>query len=134
LTGLKPTYGRISLHGVVPLASTLDSLGPLARTVDDALLVTAAMAGPDARDPATLALPPLDVADTLARVPDVRGRRLAVLDLAPWRAEVDDDVAAACDAAVRTLRDQGAIVDVVAAPFDFAEVAARNGRIIAAEA
>src|SRR6476469_4511289 len=54
LTGLKPTYGTISLAGVVPLANTLDSLGPLARPVDDAALLTAAMAGPDPRDASTL--------------------------------------------------------------------------------
>src|SRR5438128_1152998 len=54
LTGLKPTYGVISLAGVVPLATTLDSLGPLARNVDDAAVLTAVMSGPDPRDPATL--------------------------------------------------------------------------------
>jgi len=53
LTGLKPTYGLISLAGVVPLALTLDSLGPLTHSVEDAALLTAAMAGPDARDAST---------------------------------------------------------------------------------
>ena len=57
LTGLKPTYGVISLAGVFPLATTLDSLGPIARTVDDAALLAAVMAGPDPRDKATLSAP-----------------------------------------------------------------------------
>jgi len=48
LTGLKSTYGLISLHGAVPLSTTLDSLGPLTHTVEDAAMLTAAMAGPDA--------------------------------------------------------------------------------------
>src|SRR4029450_2772646 len=47
ITGLKPTYGLISLFGVAPLATSLDSLGPLARSVDDAALLTAVMSGPD---------------------------------------------------------------------------------------
>src|SRR5204862_171727 len=53
LTGLKPTYGLVSLAGVVPLASTLDSVGPLTRTVDDAALLFSAIAGSDPADPAT---------------------------------------------------------------------------------
>src|SRR6266550_1231426 len=56
LTGLKPTYGIVSLAGVVPLATTLDSVGPLARTAEDAALVMAAIAGPDPADPATIQL------------------------------------------------------------------------------
>src|SRR5271156_4668503 len=53
LTGFKPTYGLISLAGVFALATTLDSLGPLTHSVDDAALLLGAMAGPDPRDPAT---------------------------------------------------------------------------------
>src|SRR5512138_1707901 len=49
ITGLKTTYGLISLYGAVPLSTTLDSLGPLTRTVEDAALLTAAMAGADSR-------------------------------------------------------------------------------------
>ncbi len=51
ITGLKPTYGRVSLYGAVPLSGTLDSIGPLARTVEDAALLTAAMSGPDPTRP-----------------------------------------------------------------------------------
>ncbi len=57
LTGLKTTYGLVSLYGAVPLSGTLDTIGPLAHTAEDAALLTAAMAGPDPRDPATLAAP-----------------------------------------------------------------------------
>jgi aspartyl-tRNA(Asn)/glutamyl-tRNA(Gln) amidotransferase subunit A len=134
LTGLKPTHGVVSLHGVIPLATTLDSLGPLARTVDDALLVTAAMAGPDLHDPATLAVPRIDLLAALALDPDLRGLRVAALDLAPVRQALDDDVVRAFEAAVRTFQALGAIVDVVAAPFGFDDVMTRNGRIMAAEA
>ncbi|AVR96206.1 amidase family protein [Pseudoduganella armeniaca] len=55
VVGFKPTVGRISRHGVVPLVPSQDSPGPLTATVDDAALVYAALAGPDSHDPATLA-------------------------------------------------------------------------------
>ncbi len=54
VVGLKPTYGRVSRHGVLPLSWTLDHVGPLTRTVEDAALVLQAIAGPDPRDPSTL--------------------------------------------------------------------------------
>jgi Asp-tRNA(Asn)/Glu-tRNA(Gln) amidotransferase A subunit family amidase len=50
IVGLKPTFGRISLHGVTPLAWSLDHLGPLTRSVADAALLLASLAGPDPRD------------------------------------------------------------------------------------
>jgi Asp-tRNA(Asn)/Glu-tRNA(Gln) amidotransferase A subunit family amidase len=57
LTGLKPTMGRISLHGVIPLTYTRDHPGPIARDARDAALLLQAMAGPDPADPRTLGLP-----------------------------------------------------------------------------
>jgi aspartyl-tRNA(Asn)/glutamyl-tRNA(Gln) amidotransferase subunit A len=55
VTGLRPTYGRVSRHGAMALSWTMDKLGPLARTADDCGLVLAAIAGPDPADPSTLA-------------------------------------------------------------------------------
>ena len=66
VVGLKPTFGRASLHGCEPLAWSLDHVGPLARSVDDAALVLAAIAGPDPRDPRTRPAPPLAVAGSPA--------------------------------------------------------------------
>ncbi|WP_066949336.1 amidase [Streptomyces lushanensis] len=57
LTGLKPTMGRVSAHGVIPLSYTRDHPGPLARDAMDAALMLAVMAGPDPNDPRTLGLP-----------------------------------------------------------------------------
>ncbi len=57
LTGLKPTMGRCSLYGIIPLSYTRDHPGPLARDVKDAALMLETMAGPDANDPRTLGLP-----------------------------------------------------------------------------
>jgi aspartyl-tRNA(Asn)/glutamyl-tRNA(Gln) amidotransferase subunit A len=53
VTGLRPTYGLVSRHGAMTLCWTLDKLGPLARSADDCALVLSAIAGPDAKDPAT---------------------------------------------------------------------------------
>lgn len=57
LTGLKPTMGRASIYGVIPLSYTRDHSGPLARDAMDAALMTQVMAGPDPSDPRTLGLP-----------------------------------------------------------------------------
>lgn len=134
LTGLKPTYGTISLAGVVPLATTLDSLGPLSRTVEDAALLTAAMAGPDPRDPATLTAPRLDFAPELAVAPDARRLRITALPADQLPADTMPDVARALQHAIAVLREQGAQVDEVRVPIDFEDLMVRNGRIIAAEA
>jgi aspartyl-tRNA(Asn)/glutamyl-tRNA(Gln) amidotransferase subunit A len=109
--GLKPTYGRISLHRVVPLSVSLDHAGPLARTVRDAALLYTAVAGFDPADARTL---PVDVADVLGGLDgDVRGLRVG--RLRGWFEEVlDPDVRAAVDAAAAALRDAGATVSDVA--------------------
>jgi len=59
LTGLKPTMGRASLYGIIPLTYSRDHPGPLARDAKDAAIVLTAMAGPDQHDPRTLGLPEL---------------------------------------------------------------------------
>ncbi|HEY9505879.1 MAG TPA: amidase, partial [Gemmatimonadales bacterium] len=57
VTGLRPTYGRVSRHGAMALSWTMDKLGPLARTAEDCGLVLAAIAGPDPADPSALDRP-----------------------------------------------------------------------------
>lgn len=59
LTGLKPTMGRVSLRGIIPLTYTRDHPGPVARDARDAALLLQLMAGPDPADPRTLGQPPL---------------------------------------------------------------------------
>jgi aspartyl-tRNA(Asn)/glutamyl-tRNA(Gln) amidotransferase subunit A len=54
LSGLRPTYGRVSRHGAMALCWTLDKLGPMCRSADDCGLVLSAIAGPDPRDPTTV--------------------------------------------------------------------------------
>lgn len=59
LTGLKPTMGRVSLYGIIPLSYTRDHPGPLARDAKDAAIMLTAMAGEDPADPRTQGLPPV---------------------------------------------------------------------------
>jgi aspartyl-tRNA(Asn)/glutamyl-tRNA(Gln) amidotransferase subunit A len=130
LAGLKVTAGRISTHGVLPLSSTLDTPGPLARSVEDAALIFRALNGPDPRDPQTLAWTPADPMPTLRR--GVGGLRLAVMPEAE-RIGVDREVLGAYDAAVETLGGLGARIVHAELPHRFADYAAATGRIIGAE-
>ena len=95
VVGLKVTAGRISTYGVLPLSTTLDTPGPLARSVEDAALIFGVLNGPDPRDPQTLAWTPADPLPSLRR--GVGGLRLAVMPDAE-RAGVAADVLAAYDA------------------------------------
>ena len=62
LVGLKPSYGRVSRYGLVAYASSLDQVGPIARTAEDCALILSAIAGQDARDATSLPLPAEDFA------------------------------------------------------------------------
>jgi len=78
LVGFKPAWGRVSRHGLVPFASSLDTIGVLARDVADAALVMQHMAGPDPRDATTLTGPPPVLTGTAGQ--SVRGMSMGV----PW--------------------------------------------------
>ncbi|MDE0658545.1 MAG: amidase [Gammaproteobacteria bacterium] len=73
LVGIKPTYGRVSRHGVFPLAASLDHVGPMTRSVEDAARMLGVMAGGDPRDPTSLDAPvPMYPASLRQRLDDVR--------------------------------------------------------------
>jgi len=110
IVGFKPTFGRVSKHGVVPLSDSLDHAGPMTRTVEDTALVLQAIAGPDPNDPATEDVP---VPDYLAALGgDVRGLRVGVPDK-DVLSGLDKDVEASFRAALKTLESLGAsLVDV----------------------
>jgi aspartyl-tRNA(Asn)/glutamyl-tRNA(Gln) amidotransferase subunit A len=85
VVGLKPTFGRVSRHGVHPLAWTLDHPGPMARTVRDVAALLDVIAGPDPNDPATLSCPrpqhyALALGEPGSERDDVRGLRVGVPD------------------------------------------------------
>ncbi|HSC72190.1 MAG TPA: amidase, partial [Candidatus Methylomirabilis sp.] len=69
VVGLKPTYGRVSRHGLIPLAWSLDHAGAMARTVRDVASLLAAMAGPDPHDPSAAAEPVPAYVEALRQAP-----------------------------------------------------------------
>src|SRR5438034_1914475 len=132
LTGLKTTIGRVSTYGILPLAPTLDTPGPMARSVLDAALLYNVMQGADPLDPRTLSAPsPVDPMPGLRR--GVKGLRLARMP----RAERDGctpEVLAAYDAALDTLGRLGAEIVDLALPCRFDDATRATGRIIGSEA
>lgn len=80
VVGMKPTRGAISRHGIIPLAESQDTAGPIARSVHDAALLLQAMAGEDAKDPATIEQPAAFAQGLLPDQPlPLAGLRLGVL-------------------------------------------------------
>ncbi|HZW73689.1 MAG TPA: amidase family protein, partial [Caldimonas sp.] len=134
ITGFKPTYGAVSLAGVYPLATTLDSVGPLTRHVDDAALLLATISGADPRDPTTRGAPSIDFLGALAAAPELSAVRITALPREQFAWPAEPAVLSARDAALATLSDLGAEIDESPIPFDLHEVMVQNGRIIAAEA
>ncbi|MFG2907702.1 amidase [Kitasatospora sp. NPDC048286] len=105
VVGLKPTYGLVPRHGVTSLSWSLDHVGPITRTVEDAALVLDAIAGHDPRDPASVAVPTVD--HRPEREPDLTGVRVGVPD-GYYLDHVDEAVAAAVHGAVAQLEALGA--------------------------
>ncbi|HET9855242.1 MAG TPA: amidase, partial [Methylomirabilota bacterium] len=130
IVGLKVTAGRISTFGVLPLSFTLDTPGPIARSVEDAALIYRLLNGPDPRDRQTLAWAPDDPMPALQR--GAAGLRLAVMPDVE-RVGVDKEVLAAYDASVETLAKLGARIERVKLPHRLNDYAVATGRIIGVE-
>ena len=113
LVGLKPTYGRVSRAGSMPRAWSLDTIGPLTRTAEDAALMTAAIAGRCPRDPTTSDRPFPAGTGFLDR--PVAGLTLG-LPPADWMADATPEVADAVAAASAMLAGLGMAPATVAAP------------------
>ena len=130
ISGIKPTYGRVSRAGVLPLAWSMDHAGPMARTVRDLALMLGAMAGYDAADPTTSVLPVPDYAAALTG--EVKGLRVGLL-----RAHFNDvaapEVRAAVEAAAKRFEQAGAVVDEVNLA-EVVHVSAASFAIVATEA
>jgi aspartyl-tRNA(Asn)/glutamyl-tRNA(Gln) amidotransferase subunit A len=131
LTGLKTTIGRVSTYGILPLSPTLDTPGPMARSVEDAALLYRAIEGTDPNDPRTLGRPPAGSLAALRR--GVRGLKLARMPAAE-REHVAGEVLNAYDAALEVLARLGAEIVAVDLPRRFADYTQLTGRIIGGEA
>jgi amidase len=114
LSGLKPTWGRVSRAGVFPLADSLDHVGPMTRSALDAAIMLGVIAGVDSDDPTAVPLPVPDYAGSIGA--GVKGKRIG---LPTNMSDLDDDSRAALDGAVKALRAAGAEIVDVALPGDF---------------
>jgi aspartyl-tRNA(Asn)/glutamyl-tRNA(Gln) amidotransferase subunit A len=113
IVGVRPTFGLVSLHGAWPRAWSLDTCGPMTRTVADAALLFNAMTGYDPRYPKSIRAPRVDYTAELDR--GVKGLRLGVIDNFTFE-NVDAEVGEAVRAAVERLRKLGADVRPVRIP------------------
>jgi amidase len=113
LTGVKPTWGRVSRHGVFDLAPSLDHVGPMARSAADVSALLTAVAGADPADPTALQEPISDFAATAGQTID--GLKIGV-DRGWGRKDVDPQVLAVLDAAERVLSTLGARLVEVEVP------------------
>jgi amidase len=130
VTGLKPTWGRVSRYGVFPLAPTLDHAGPLTRSAADAGAMLGVIAGRDVGDPTTLVAPVPDYLADLEK--GVRGLRIGV-DPAYNERGVDADIVGALRETRRMLQKLGATIEEVKFP-DHQAVTAGWGTIAGVEA
>ena len=119
VSSIKPSYGRVSAYGVVPLVWTLDHAGPMARCAADVALLLAHMAGPDEQDPSSLAAPLPPLAYPTAPRTGTRplaGTRIGVPDGAAD--DLPEATAAIFERALRELRGLGAQLVAFTAPGD----------------
>ena len=130
IVGLKPTWGRVSRKGVAALSDTLDHIGPMARRVEDVAAMLHAIAGRDAADQTSSALPVPDY--LVAAAAGVKGLRIGY-DEAYCSSGIAKPIAGAIADAVKLLREQGAEVKAIKMPPSEAAIQAW-GVIIAVEA
>ena len=112
IVGLKPTYGRVSRHGVLPLGWSVDHVGPMARSVEDTALMMQVIAGPDSRDPASAPEPVPDFSAQLGK--GVQGLRFGVPR--EWLDEglgTHPEVKAGFESALEVLTSLGARIETV---------------------
>ncbi len=136
LVGLKPTFGRLSLGGAVPLSWSCDHLGPLARSVLDAAILLDALAGRDPRDPRTRKTDDGPFAPALVRLGPrpLEGLRVGALAAdGSGRALGSDEALAAWKAGLAALEDAGARIVELDMP-ELRAARALNSTIIAMEA
>lgn len=105
IVGLRPTYGRVTRHAVVPMCWSMDTVGPMTRTVEDCALMLRAIAGHDPRDTSTNTEPVADYSANLKR--SLRGLKVGLPDEMFDFSGVDSEVKASVEKAVTLLEELG---------------------------
>ena len=113
ITGIKPTYGRVSRYGMVAYASSLDQGGPMARSAEDCALMLNVMAGQDSMDSTSSAQPTEDYTASLNN--SLQGLKIGV-PKEFMSADLDSAMAAQIEAAIKQLESLGATVKEVSLP------------------
>jgi aspartyl-tRNA(Asn)/glutamyl-tRNA(Gln) amidotransferase subunit A len=129
VVGLKPTYGRVSTRGVVPLSWNLDHVGPLTRTVRDAAVMLSVLAGFDPHDPASADVPG---GDYLSCIESGIENWHVALAVGEYIETSDTEVLAAINEAAQVFKSLGANVEKVDMDW-LAEAALANGRMTVAD-
>jgi aspartyl-tRNA(Asn)/glutamyl-tRNA(Gln) amidotransferase subunit A len=115
VTGLKTTYGRVSRYGLLPLVSSFDTIGPMARSVYDVALVLEAIAGHDPKDSTSRVELVQNYAAALEKTENLRGLRIGI-PKEYFVEGVEPDVDAALRAAIKQIENLGAEVVEVSLP------------------
>jgi aspartyl-tRNA(Asn)/glutamyl-tRNA(Gln) amidotransferase subunit A len=113
IVGLKPTYGRVSRYGLIAFGSSLDVIGPLAKNVEDAAILTNVIAGFDHKDETTANLPVENYTDFLKR--GIKGKKLGVIkEINDFK--IQDEVSITLKEAINKLEIQGCEIEEVSIP------------------
>lgn len=115
VTGLKPTYGRVSRYGLVAFGSSLDVIGVLAQSAADAALLFDALAGVDPLDATTLEIPFTAIQPRLDREPSLQGLRIGVPE-EYFIAGIQPEVTSAVRRAIQVLEELGARAQPISLP------------------
>jgi len=131
VVGLKPTFGRISLRGIMPLSWNLDHAGPMARSVQDVGLLLQSLAGYDLLDPYSVDRPVEDYLQDLDA--GVSGWRIALLVVGEAVGHTDPEVACRIAEAAQVFRQLGAAIEGCTIP-TLGEMAQANGLMVTSDA
>ncbi len=113
IVGFKPTYGRVSRYGLVAFASSLDQIGPFAKSIEDTAYLYEAIAGHDVKDSTSLNLEVGQIAKNLSK--DVKGLKVGYIK--ELMAEgISDDVKKSIENAIKTYEKMGAVIKEISLP------------------
>jgi len=126
LAGIRPTWGRVSRYGVMPGVRSMDTIGPLGRTVEDCAITLAAIAGHDPKDKVSSHEPVPDYQAALTG--DIKGLRVGILKELVYTGLVEEEIRQSVLAAAATMKEMGAQVEEISIPLA-ANAGAINGAI-----